>query len=120
MRNEARGPRAPGRGVRAAWRLHPSTSMEVHMSRMAIILVALAACSDNDTDIDPVPPQVDQGNAQGADLAALATSDMTPDNPTTAQGKVADIIMTINNGEVMEAQFALQSSSSPDVTDFAN
>jgi predicted outer membrane protein len=91
------------------------------MSRLAILLVALAACSDNTTSGNAlVDIQLNEGHLRGQDLANQATVEFAGNDPVTMMGKAAEIMLTINNSEIDEANLALSAASATDVLDFAS
>jgi putative membrane protein len=93
---------------------------------IAIFAVSgLVACSDDDdrnnnnNNGDDEAQAVDQGNARGRALTAQAVGEFQGASDNDAIAKAADIVATINNGEIAEANFVVSKTSNTEVHDFA-
>lgn len=82
--------------------------------------LGLVACSDDDNSSDsnsagPANAALDQGDQRGQALDNLATGEFQSAPDEVAIAKSADIVATINAGEIAEANFVLSKSTNNDV-----
>ena len=97
-------------------------------TRFLVVALALAfvpACDDDDDDFvvvgDPVGDAIDEGVARGTVLANDASAELSPvPDQRTVLGKTATILATLNDGEIQQAQFAIQVVQFDDTADLAN
>jgi predicted outer membrane protein len=98
------------------------------LNRFLVCALALAlapACTDDDDDDviiveDPVGDAVAEGTARGEALADQAFDELTGNDYAIVIGKTATILATLNDGEIAQAQFAIQVVNADDVFDLAN
>jgi predicted outer membrane protein len=84
------------------------------------LAIATAACGDNNNPND-VQGAIDIGEQRGQVLATQTTTDLGSDTPEVALGKAGQIMLTIDDGEIMQAQLVVDAGvSDPAVLDFAN
>jgi len=89
---------------------------------VAFVLALVPACND-DNDVvvtEPVAATTDEGFARGDNLAATANAELSSDDAPAVIGRTATILAALNTGEILQAQFAEQVVSAPDVLAYAN
>jgi predicted outer membrane protein len=83
----------------------------------AFLLFALVACGDN--DVNEVQVAGDQGETLGHAHATAADRELRGNEPEVVIAQAAGIVLTIDEGEIMHASFALQNARNADVIAFA-
>jgi predicted outer membrane protein len=99
--------------------------MRVHL---LLCIALVTGCSDddndndnnNDTGSDVENRASDQGNARGQTLAGQAQGEFQGASNNDAIAKAADIIATIDAGEIAQASFVLSKTSNADVRELAS
>ncbi len=89
----------------------------------ALALALAPACNDDDNGVfvsDPVGDTLDQGYARGDIIAGQANDELTATDFDVLIGKTATILAALNDGEINQAQFALDTVARDDVFDLAN
>jgi predicted outer membrane protein len=76
--------------------------------------------NDGGTTQADVQAALDTGNTRGQTLATQAGTQIKGGTDPVMTGQIASILHTINDGEIMQANLALASSSDSDVQDFAH
>lgn len=86
------------------------------------IAVAPACGSDNNTVVvgDPVGDTIDEGHANGDNIASQAFGELSSTDYMTVIGKTASILSALNDGEVNVSSFAVQIINDQDVFQLAN
>lgn len=94
---------------------------------LLICAAVLGGCSDdNDDSVDvtsgtPEAAAIDMGNSHGAVLVAQAHTDFPGGSGTDTIARAADVVSTINLGEIMMSAYVLQTDSADsDVDDMAS
>lgn len=87
----------------------------------ALVALAAPACttSTDRTIVGPVQDSINTGHARGVALAATASVELSGEDYTVVIGKTGSILAAINDGEVDQANFALQVVLATDIADFA-
>jgi predicted outer membrane protein len=84
----------------------------------------LAACDDDDNNnnnnTDAENRAIDQGNTRGQALTVQAQGEFQGSSEPDVLAKSADIVATINTGEIAQASFVLSKTSNSDVRDLAS
>jgi len=86
-------------------------------------LVLVAACSDTNSEnpnVADANAAIATGQQNGTTLAGQAQTELSGADPLSADAKIGSIMHTLNTGEIMVAQTALQQTSDGTATDFAN
>lgn len=88
----------------------------------ALALALVPACDDDNGVFvdDPVGDTIDQGNQRGDVLANEAHDELTQSDFDVLIGKTATILAALNDGEIDQAQFAINVVIEDDVFDLAN
>jgi predicted outer membrane protein len=88
----------------------------------ALALALVPACDDDNGVFvdDPVGDTIDQGNQRGDVLAGEAHDELTQSDFDVLIGKTATILAALNDGEIDQAQFAINVVIEDDVFDLAN
>jgi predicted outer membrane protein len=97
--------------------------MRNHLMLSLVLLVGgLAACGDDDNDNNDnlETTAVDQGNARGQALVDQARGEFQGQSNDDAMAMSADVVATIDTGEIAMANFVLSRTSNADVQDLAN
>lgn len=83
-------------------------------------MVAAAACGDdgNDADAD-ADDAIDEGEMRGEAHANDAMTELGDDVATDILAKSGHIMITVDEGEIMQAQFAAQAATDPEVLEYA-
>jgi putative membrane protein len=88
--------------------------------RFVLIGLLLAACSSDDDDHDNAATAIDDGNAMGNMLSDQIDADFSGMDTPSQIAVTGAIVITIDDGEIMQAQAALDRVSDSDVVAFAN
>jgi putative membrane protein len=82
----------------------------------------LAACGDDDNNNndDLENSAIDEGNTRGQALVAQARGEFQGQSDDDVMSMSADVVATIDAGEIAQANFVLSRTSNPDVQDLAN
>jgi predicted outer membrane protein len=91
-------------------------------SRFAIPLVvalSLTACDDNSSN-DVVGQAEDDGTFRGNQLADQISVEFAIDQSPVLIGQTGSILRALNDGEINQASFAVDTVATPEVADFAN
>jgi predicted outer membrane protein len=115
-KTRARGLPSPVRrcgAIARAHAMHCCSPMLNKSERFAVVvmgalLFGTAACGDDNNDnlggnVDPIA----EGQARGEMLATMAAEDLSVQNEMVAMSIAGDIMITIDQGEIMQAQLAL-------------
>lgn len=90
---------------------------------LALVVLLVPACDDDDDDViltDPVQDTVDQGHVMGQTLANTASDELSGEEDyLIVVGKTASILAALNDGEISQADFALNVVIAQDVAEYA-
>ncbi len=93
-------------------------------SLLAFVALALApACGGSDDVVivdDPVGDTIADGQATGDSLANESFDELTGDDYAIVIGKTGSILAALNDGEINQAEFAIDGLIGDDVFQFAN
>ena len=93
-------------------------------TRIAIALplvCSVAACSDNATIVGGAAADAESaGNDKGQDIANQIDAEFAENNEPTLVAQTGSIMRTLNDGEIMQAEFALQTLSRAETENFAS
>ena len=91
---------------------------------VALALAVVPACASDDSGTvivgDPVDDTVAEGEARGAELADITFGELTAYDYPTQIGMTAGILASLNDGEILVADFGAQVVNDGDIFDFAN
>ncbi|HVK77598.1 MAG TPA: DUF4142 domain-containing protein [Kofleriaceae bacterium] len=108
--------------------LAPRTGLRTRASLVLVLAAGLAgaaACDDNDDDIiggitdQEVQAEVQQGESRGTALATQIDALMTPMTVEQESPVAGSIAVTVDQGEITQAQIALERAQDPEVRAFA-
>jgi putative membrane protein len=88
---------------------------------LPLLFAATTGCSEDDSTDAAVDEERQLGEEQGAELAAAFETEVAPSSASDASvhAKVAALTQTLNEGELVQAELALDRSDDPAVLDFA-
>lgn len=87
------------------------------IASMLLVAIAVMGCSSDDRDI--ADEAVDDGAVLGEDLANDADAMLGPEDALTRMEIAGGIMLAIDDGEILQAEAALDVVSDPFVIDFA-
>ena len=90
------------------------------LASVLLLAIAAPACSDEVVDEEEVDVAVDDGNDRGTDLSNNADDELGGADELDQMSMAAGILLTIDNGEIAHAQFALDLMDDQVSTEFAN
>ena len=83
-----------------------------------MLTLAVMACGDHDhEDVDIL---IDEGQANGFALAAMADTELGPQTVAISEAMAGHILITIDEGELLQADVALDRIEESEVIDYAN
>ena len=98
--------------------------MAATRSLLACVAISLApACGDSDGTViigDPVGDTIADGQATGDSLADETFDELTGDDYAIVIGKTGSILAALNDGEINQADFAIDGLIGDDIFEFAN
>lgn len=99
--------------------------MAATRSLLAVVALALApACGTDDSGTvivgDPVGETIAEGEARGAELADLSFDELVGNDYLVQIGMTASILASLNDGEILVADFGAQVVNDGDIFDYAN
>lgn len=85
-------------------------------SALALAMVTSACGDNNSPDIDVDEP-AQQGQQRGETIATQVETDVANDTPEIVLGTIGQIMLTIDEGEIMQAQLIVDRSEDEDIDD---
>lgn len=101
--------------------MHRVPAMMALRRSWILLACALAACGDNDDSRGNVAADIatDEGAAMGEDLATEAEVELRGDPPALTIGQIGEILLTLDEGEILQAEVELARGLDEEARDFA-